>query len=130
MSRIFALFIGSLLLFSACQESFDKRLEREAREYTRNKCPYEPEPGTRLDSVAYNIKTRTFTSYYSLAAINSQIMKENAPLLHHRLLEELKASADYKAVKDEQVTFAYIYRSQDTGKVVYTTQITASEYAN
>lgn len=130
MYRILALFIGSLFLLSACQESFDHRLAREAREFTQNSCPYEPEPGTRLDSVAYDIKTRTYTFYYSLAAINSEIMETNSPLLHRLLLRKLTASAEMKALKDERVTFAYVYRSQGTGKVVYTTLITASEYAD
>ena len=41
-------------VLTSCHENFDKRLEREAREFTENRCPQEPEPGTRLDSTTYH----------------------------------------------------------------------------
>lgn len=113
----------------ACQESFDQRLQREAREFTQNNCPQEPEPGSRLDSTTYDPQSRTFTSWYSLSAENEEVVKANGPLLRRKLLEELIADVNYKAVKDEKVTFRYVYRSQARTSLIYETRLTASDYA-
>lgn len=129
--RKLTLALSFLLLLAvnvACYENFDKRLQREAREYTENHCPWEPEPGSRLDSTVYSPKNRTYTCYYTLAEANESVFRENTPLLHHFLLNELKENVEYKALKDERINFAYIYRSQTSGRMIYETVLKAEEY--
>lgn len=124
-------FLGFILLssiFTSCQESFDERLCREAKEFTKNHCPQEPEKGTRLDSTTYNIQSRTYTQWYSLETLNEQILSNNMPLLKQALLKRLIADVNYKALKDEDITFRYVYYSQNNGRIVYQTSITAKEY--
>ena len=112
----------------ACQENFDKRLQREAQEFTANHCPMEPAPGTRLDRATYSPAARTNTLWYSLSPANEQATRENAGLLPRLLVRELSGDVNFKAVKDEGITFRYVYRSQTTGEVVYDTKVTADEY--
>ena len=71
--------IWFLTFFSltSCQESFDNRLYREAKEFTVNHCPQEPEKGTRLDSTTYDIASRTYTQWYGLETFNEQVISEN-----------------------------------------------------
>ncbi len=125
-------FIGftSILMLcgSACQSNFDKRFYREAKEYTKNNCPMSVEEGTLLDSISYNQVSRVYTLYYSVNCENEAVMKANTPLLHYNLLQLLMNNTDYKEVKDNGVTFEYIYRSERTHKMFYTTQIRKEEY--
>lgn len=121
------LFITTII-FVGCQGNFDRKLQREAAEITRNQCPQEPEPGTRMDSVSYDPQARVLSFYYSLSPENEQVFRENAPLLHATLVERLMNDVDYKSVKDEGVTFRYHYRSQQNYQIVYETTITAAEY--
>ncbi len=112
----------------SCHMNFDERLQHEAEEFTRNNCPQEPESGTRLDSVAYSPQRKTYTMYYSLSAANEALYREQTSLLHYMLRQRLIDNTDYKEVKAHRVTFAYEYRSQTTGTVVYETLIKAEEY--
>ncbi len=116
-------------IFTSCFESFDKRLQREAREFTDNHCPQVPESGTLLDSTTYNIDTRIYTLWYSLSAANEQIYSEHIPLLHQTLLERLVDDVNFKALKDHDVIFRYVYSSQQSHKIVYQTIIVPDEYA-
>lgn len=118
-----------LLTCSSCFESFDKRLQREAREFTENHCPQVPEPGTLLDSTTYDIASRTYTLWYSLSAANAEVYSANIPQLHQALLERLLDDVNYKSLKDHEVIFRYVYTTQPNGQVIYQTQINPNEYA-
>lgn len=127
MIRIF-LACGSLLLVISCQESFEKRLQREAQEYTESHCPQNIEPGTRLDSTTYSPRDRTYTSWFSLSQAYETGLRGNSALLRPRLVNELINSVDYKTLKDHEVIFRYVYRSQANGATLYETRITPREY--
>lgn len=120
--------LSAFLSLTACQESFDKRLQREARDFTENHCPQEPEPGTLLDSTTYAPNERVYTLWYSLAPENETAIRERTELLHQLLLHELVADVNYINLKNEGITFRYVYRSQQTGALIYETQIKAKEY--
>lgn len=120
--------LSAILSLTACQESFDKRLQRETRDFTENHCPQEPEPGTQLDSTTYAPNERVYTLWYSLAPENETAIRERTELLHQLLLHELVADVNYINLKNEGITFRYVYRSQQTGALIYETQIKAKEY--
>ena len=127
MIRIFSI-AAFLFLFVSCQESFDKRLAREAGEFTREKCPFEPQPGCRLDSTTYEISSRTYTLWYSISAESEAILKRREADMRLLLVKELHEDVNYKALKDEGVIFHYVYRSQLSGNVLFETRITKEEY--
>ncbi len=116
------------LLCAACQESFDKRLQREAREYTERHCPAEPEPGTRLDSVTYTPFTKEYALCYTLSPENERTVRENSALMRHSLRESLASNVEYKELKKRGVTFRFVYRSAATGRTVYDTSLTRADY--
>lgn len=128
MNKLFPIYLLLLAGLTACQESFDKRLQREAHDYTQQHCPVQVEPGNRLDSTSYTPSSRTYTSWFSLDANYEQALNGNEPLLRQRLLDELAGNVDYKSLMDHEVTFRYVYRSQATGRTVYDTRIEAHEY--
>lgn len=117
-----------LLFFVSCQENFDNRLKREAQAYTQNNCPQEVEQGLWLDSLTYDIASRTYTSFYTANATNEQVLRKQNPLLHNLLLQRLVNNTDYKDVKAQGVTFGYVYRSETTKNVFYQTEIESTEY--
>lgn len=119
-----------MILLASCQESFDRRLQREAAEYTAKHCPEFPEPGTRLDSVSYDIPTRCYSFWYALSSENETVISANIPLLHQTLLTRLKADVDYKSLKDRNVVFQYTYTSQASGRKIFQTKIYPKEYKN
>lgn len=47
--RYLLLLLPTILI--SCKDGFDKDLEREAKEFTTNRCPIEVESGTTLDSL-------------------------------------------------------------------------------
>lgn len=124
----YSFFLLVLLLTVSCQENFDQRLKREAQSYTQNNCPQEVETGLWLDSLSYDIPSRTYTSHYTANTTNEQLLREQTPLLHHLLLQRLIDNTDYKDVKAQGVVFGYVYRSKTTKAVFYKTNIEPSEY--
>lgn len=90
----YSIFLLVLLLIVSCQENFDQRLKREAQSYTQNNCPQEVEAGLWLDSLSYDIPSRTYTSHYTASATNEQLLREQTPLLHHLLLQRLIDNTD------------------------------------
>ena len=53
MNKAFILLTAVFLCaLAGCQERFDERLQREAREFTAKHCPQEREPGTVLNSTS------------------------------------------------------------------------------
>ena len=117
-----------MTLFCSCQENFDKSLQREAREFTEKQCPQEVEEGTRLDSLVYSPASHTLTHYYSVNHANERVLKDQTPLLHHILVQRTANDIVYKSVKDEDVTFKYVYYSQSKKTIVYETQVGPHEY--
>lgn len=124
--RYLLLLLPTILI--SCKDGFDKDLEREAKEFTTNRCPIEVESGTTLDSLTYDPNRRIYTSYYSLNGTNEPFYSSNASLLHQMLLQRLKSSADYKDIKAAKVTFGFIYISKTDGHTVYHTEIGPAEY--
>lgn len=71
--RYLLLLLPTILI--SCKDGFDKELEREAKEFTTNRCPIEVESGTTLDSLTYDPNRRIYTSYYSLNGTNEPFYK-------------------------------------------------------
>jgi len=123
---ILALFL--FLFLASCQENFDKRLQREAQEITRTKCPQEPSPGERLDSIVYAPASRVLSFYYTESPTNEAILLGRTTLLRANLVAQLIADVNYKEVKDKGITFRYVYMSEHSERPLFETKITAAEY--
>ena len=69
MNKAFILLSAVFLCaLAGCQERFDERLQREAREFTEKHCPQEREPGTVLDSTTYARPPHLFTLVHRFRA--------------------------------------------------------------
>lgn len=120
------------LVFSACAfEDFDKRSEREAREFTEKQCPRKVDKFTTLDSMIYDIPTRTLEYHYTLSGDldNDTIFTPGIWADFKNILrEELKNSVELKRYKEHKVNFSYCYYSETTKKIKHQADFTAADY--
>lgn len=125
--------LASCLLLSAstllsCQEQFDKRLAREAQEYTSKHCPQQAEEGTTLDSLTYNLDSRIYTMWYTLDKANEVVFKANEPVIHYELVQRILTDDNTKSIREHSVIFRFVYRSSSSHKFIYQTTVTPQEY--
>ena len=101
MNKAFILLSAVFLCaLAGCQERFDERLQREAREFTEKHCPQEREPGTVLDSTTYSPARRTYSLWYTVSEPTATLLQTTDKVLIRRaLLNELTNSTDYKLLK-------------------------------
>ena len=126
--------LGSLLVCNACQrETKDERIKREYEQFTLKECPKDMNFCTRMDSICYDIDTRTLTEYYTLKdTLDDESILTNELLNGFRdeILKQLKTSLQMKPYKDEGINFRYDYRSFTTGKLLFELYYTKEEYGN
>lgn len=108
------------VLISSCQESLEDRCKRECMEYTKTKCPVPIDQFTTLDSMVFNVDSRTIIYYFTLKSKADENIKnfteENA---RNILLQELKNSTQTRLYKENDYSFRYIYRSQQSPQTIH-----------
>lgn len=127
------LFAVTIFLCSACQDNFDQRCAQEAAEYTKTHCPQQVEEGNTLDSLSYNIETRTYQYYYTLSGrwtspANIASLQQQKEILRGYLLDKLNNSLELNACKKEGINFSYKYYSASTKKEVVHILLTPADY--
>jgi len=128
MKKLMILTLATLS-FMACQESLEKRAEREATEYTEKNCPLLMNSFQVLDSFTFDKATHTFGYYYSLKGMMDTVAAIQPDQQHKILLDAVKNTTNLKAYKDENYSFKYIYRShKDPQLLIYETTILPEEY--
>ena len=116
----------------SCQESLEERAAREAREVTESKCPMPIGNNMVMDSVVFDIPSRTQTQYFRFTGDSDN--DSVATLLtgvnvKEVLVKELKNAPNYKALMKRGVNFRYVYRStQNPEKVYLQTLLTKEDY--
>lgn len=121
------LLIGAVL--TACQESFEDRCEREAKDFTTKKCPAQINLNTRIDSMTFDKRTLTVSYYYTMSgsADNAMAIKKMNP--RETLQKEVKNSTALNAVREHEYNIRYVYRSSaNEGLVLFETTFTPKDY--
>lgn len=124
---------GILLTFYACKrESKDEQFKSVFEQFTQAECPKFMDESTRMDSICYDIETRTLTEYYTVMnSLDSDSVYANEQLINtfrETMLKGLKGSIQLKRYKDEDITFRYTYRSLATGKMRLELTFTPEDY--
>lgn len=117
-----------VVAFAACQDSFDKTLQREAAAFTRKHCPQQLDEYTRLDSAAYDPATRIYRRFFTIAAHTPPTVWQNTEHLRAALLQELRGDASWNACKEQRISFSYDYRYAETGARAALIVLTAADY--
>ena len=119
------------LVATSCQESFEERCAREAREYTEKQCPRRMDPYTMMDSLTYDKASRTLYYYYTLEGLldNDTVMTtQTYDALEDLLRKNVVNSVDLKTYKEKGINFAYCYYSKASGKVRFQVRFTPEDY--
>ena len=130
MKKIVYLLLATCLL-TACQESFEDRCAREAKEFTLKKCPAVINETTVIDSMTFDKQTLTVCYYYTLSgsADNEMAIKQTNP--RELLLNEVKNATALKATREHGYNIRYVYRSKAMdGRLLYETTFTSDDYNN
>jgi ADP-ribose pyrophosphatase YjhB (NUDIX family) len=119
----------SVLLLTACQESFEDRCAREAKEFTLKKCPARINTTTTIDSMTFDKQTLTVCYYYTLSgnADNAMAIKQANP--RETLLNEVKNSVALKGAREHGYNIRYIYYSEaNKGLVLFEATFNPDDY--
>lgn len=124
--------LAAALLLSGCNfESFDKRCQREAKEYTEQQCPRRLDPCTILDSMKYDINTRTLQYFYTLEGMldSTNVLTDQVVAgFRKQLKDDIINSVQLRKYKEEGINFDYIYLSRSTGKTALKLKFTPKDY--
>ncbi|MBP5340717.1 MAG: lipoprotein [Prevotella sp.] len=122
--------LAATLVLAACQETLEERAAREAREVTEAKCPMPIGDNMFLDSVVFDIPSRTQSQYFRFTgeSDNDSVVTFLSDA-KNVLVKELKNTPNYKALMKAGVNFHYVYRSTNNPQKVYLeTTITPEDY--
>lgn len=101
------------LLTTACKrKTFDEYLFEEAEKFTTQQCPKELDRTTCIDSMTYDMQTRTLNYYYSLYEEMNNLDVLTPGTIEdftETLLVSLRDDITLKKHKEENVNFAYHY---------------------
>ncbi len=128
MKKILYIAIATLFLM-ACQESYEDRCARDAKEFTLKKCPAQINQNTIIDSMTFDKQALTVSYYYTLtgAADNMMAIKQTNP--RELLLNEVKNATALKGARDHGYNIRYIYHSTaNKGMVLFETTFTSKDY--
>ena len=123
--------LSALCGLSSCQESFDERCTREAREYTEKQCPRRMDAYTVMDSLTYDTPSRTLHYFYTLEGLldnDSVTSAEFQDALKDLLHKYIMNSVDLKTYKEKGLNFCYHYYSRSTGKERCKALFTPTDY--
>ena len=132
MKHTLLIALGALTILSACiQDKFDINCQKEAREFTEKQCPRPVDEITTIDSMVYNIDTRTLTYYYTLDSTLNETELDNCialGLFYELLHDNLKNNISLKKHKEHKLNFEYIYYIQGKDSVVIHEIFTEKDY--
>ena len=132
MNKKVLMFFGLLaLLFASChQESLEERAHREAQEYTRKNCPQKQGDNVILDSLVFDMDSRTLIEYSrALNGIDDQeFISSNKAELDEKSTQLIRQEVKYKRYRDAGCSFRFVLRSDSTKNVLYDKTITKDDY--
>ena len=114
--RKILLSLACLAFFAACQESIEKRAERDARQLTEKKCPMpiSSDGNVILERAEFDIPTRTWKEELLLNLAEDTELADGE--IRELLINELRNSPSYKPYMDNGFNFHYIYRRMSNPK--------------
>ena len=111
-------FALAAIVFTACQESLEEKAAQEAKMYTQKNCPAMIGENLRMDSLTFEISTRTLHYYYTLSGVADSVGLLDDETARNSLLNELKNTTSMMAYKEAGYRFAYTYHSQKNPKTI------------
>ena len=111
----------SAMLAGCRKVTLDEKIYREAKEYTAKNCPRISEQDIMMDSLCYDMDSRTLSYCYTISGVidKEEIYDEQlCGAFREKVLGELRNNIQLKDYKDANIRFRYIYHSESTGEVL------------
>lgn len=120
-----------MLTLSSChQKSYDEKISQQTAESNQN-CPQRMDQYTVLDSMHYDIPTRTMGYYYSIQGdmdVDTAYTDTVVEAFRTAILKNLRSSIDIKELKDSNTNFVYVYTSQKSKRRLMQLKYTPKDY--
>lgn len=115
-------FAAILFVLSSCgRKTLDEQLVEQCKEFTKNQCPQKLDEYTILDSLSYDISTRTKHFYHTLRGKLDDVSFFDSIIVEQfrsTSLTNLRNDLSIKKDKEAKINFAFHYKSEST-KVEY-----------
>ena len=119
------------LTVAACQDTLEEKAAKEVKMFTRKNCPAQIDETIMMDSLTFDVATRTINYHYTLMGRSDTAWALTDEQARQALLPGLKNTTTMMAYKEAGYNFAYIYRSQtNPRKIIFKTTFTKKDYAN
>ncbi len=128
--KIFKFFVVviSAGILASCSESMEEKAKREADEFTEKNCPVPLSRELTIDSLTFNVESKTFTYYQSLSP-KYPIEDLNVELTSQALLSSLKNDPSKIRYKEAGYAFRYVYYPlTDPSNTVIDVRFTKKDY--
>lgn len=129
---LFFFFYALGICLTGCgKQSFDERVAQEVAYYNQRNAGHMTDSVTRIDSMAYDIPSKTLRYYYSLLGVadNPTLITEKVRQQNLQAIQQnVRTSIALREHKAHGLCFEYIYRSQKSGRILLQQRVTKSQY--
>ena len=113
------LFMLTVLILSACQESLEDKCARECVEFTKRKCPSSVAQDMIVDSMTFDRASHTGQYYYKLTGASDRPDAYPKDQAKDLLKNALKNTTQVMSYKEAGYNFRYIYYSEKNPQTIY-----------
>jgi ADP-ribose pyrophosphatase YjhB (NUDIX family) len=113
------LFMLTVLILSACQESLEDKCARECVEFTKRKCPSSVAQDMIVDSMTFDRASHTIHYYYKLTGASDRADAYQKDQARNALKDALKNTTQVMTYKEAGYNFRYIYYSEKNPQTIY-----------
>lgn len=131
MKRFIILPLAILALSGCGRKSIDEQFAENARQETQQMCPRKIDECTTLDSIVYDMTTRTQNHYYTFSGNmdDPSIFTPNFLAdIRESMLKSLCNEIKLKKQMEASINFGYVYHSASTGKPLLKILFTPNDY--
>ena len=131
MQKYLYILILITFIVACSHETIDKKIWRQASEFTKNSCPKPMDEYTILDSLVYSEKERVMSYHYSVSSLMDTTAVYTTELLnifHSNLLDNIKQNVRLMELKQHGVTFRYTYVSSTDAREYMSFLFTPEDY--
>ncbi|GEM_PF-1628773 len=131
MKRTLIFTLIAISLVSCGRKSMDEQFAENCKQETQQMCPRKIDDCTILDSVVFDMKTRTQNHYYTFtdnmddeSIFTDYIIAD----IRESMLKSIRNEIKLKKQMEAKINFGYIYRSKGTGKKLLDITFTPNDY--
>lgn len=118
MKKVVLFFAVTVLLLPSCHRATISEQCAEMVKHEKRRLPRNAAQGLVLDSMIYDARTNTLAYYHTIddSLYSIEALEANRTTMQQQLQTDISNSVGLKRLKDEGVSFCYIYKSKYGGR--------------